>query len=142
MVGQPAHPGATSVAEVNALGERLMLRGPVALPGWRLVQRGEDGELWRHRSGQSAVWSVSTEADGRDWLHISTGFPDRLPKWTDLVAVKEWFAGTDSYGYQVAPPRKFYVNIHPNVLHLFVPLFDPPPLPEFSGKDSTGRTTI
>jgi hypothetical protein len=104
----------------------------IILPGWSLVDRSQDGESWVRTSGQSLIWSVAREEDGRLWLHISTAYPDRLPKWGELVAAKEWIAGTDRYAYQVIPPRSRYVNQHPFVLHVFVPLEGDPPLPDFT----------
>lgn len=113
--------------------DRIAEGRTLVLPGWHRARLGEDGEQWMNAmTGQTAIWSLATEADGRQWLHVSTAFPRRLPTWTELVAVKEWFAGTDTYAYQVCPPRAHYVNQHEFVLHLFVPLFDPPPLPEFA----------
>jgi hypothetical protein len=109
-------------------------------PEWRLVQRGEDGAAYQHRSRpMTMIWSVGREDDGRLWQHMSVSHRDRTPTWEELVAVKEWLMGTDTYAYQVAPPRGVCVNLHPNVLHLFRCL-DGPVLPEFSAVVDGERT--
>jgi hypothetical protein len=43
---------------------------------------------------------------------------NRVPSWRELVSVKELFLG-DREAYKVLPPKSRYVNIHPNVLHVF-----------------------
>lgn len=89
-------------------------------PDWRLVQAGEDGEAYQHRRRPlTLIWSVAEEKDGRWWQHLSVSHHDRPPTWVELVEAKEWVMGTDTYAYQVAPPRRFYVNQNPNVLHMF-----------------------
>jgi hypothetical protein len=115
------------------LSEAASFRPRLVLPGWRLADESLDGQAWVHdRPALSLIWSVAREQDGRLWLHLSVASPDRLPTWTELVAAKEWIAGTHRYAYQVVPPRSRYVNQHPNCLHLFVPVEGDPPLPDFT----------
>lgn len=124
--------------EIAAVGMRADIARP---PGWQLRSRGEDGEGWlNRRTDQTAIWSIARETDGRLWLHLSTAFPDRLPSWAELVAVKEWLAGADRPAYQVIPPRATYVNLNEHVLHLWTPLDGDPPLPEFSAVVDGTRT--
>ena len=118
--------------------------GPkLAHPDWRLVQRGEDGEAYQHRSRPfTLIWSVAVQEDGQIWQHMSMAHRDRPPTWVELVESKEWLMGTDTYAYQVAPPRRFYVNQNPNVLHLFRCVSSRPDdsgkiLPEFSDDGKT-----
>jgi hypothetical protein len=56
-----------------------------------------------------------------------------------MKTVKRTFIGDDREAYQVFPPIDRYVNIHPNVLHLFC---DPagPVLPDFTGMVSGVRS--
>lgn len=103
-------------------------------PLWREVQRLADGGQYMSDALHlAAIISCSNEADGRAWLHLSVSHRDRVPKWRELVEVKEIFLG-DREAYQVLPPKKRYVNIHPNVLHVFA-LLDPnaAALPDFTG---------
>jgi hypothetical protein len=95
--------------------------GPrLAHPDWQLVERGVDGEAYRHRRRPfTLIWSVAVQEDGEIWQHMSMAHRDRVPTWMELVEAKEWLMGTDTYAYQVAPPRRLYVNQNPNVLHLF-----------------------
>lgn len=105
---------------------------PEVSTDWRQLDVMEDGASWRNdRRSLVVILSVAREYDGDRWVHISCSHRKRLPTWGELRLVKETFIG-DGYAYQVFPPKKFYVNIHPNVLHLFHNLDNPRPLPEFS----------
>lgn len=89
--------------------------------GWELVGAQRDGERWRHRGTRLlAMWSLALEADGRPWLHLSCSSPQRPPMHDELATVKEIFVG-DRYAYAVWPPSDRYVNLQPNVLHLWAP---------------------
>jgi hypothetical protein len=70
------------------------------------------------------------EADGRRWLHVSFSRRDRLPDWPDLRLVKHTFIGDERIALQVLPRQAEYVNVHPNVLHLWSCL-DGDPVPDF-----------
>lgn len=69
------------------------------------------------------------------WLHVSTSRKDRLPSWEDLRDVKNLFVGLDRRAIQILPPQAEYVNMHPNVLHLWAPVGHEP-LPDF--RDAKG----
>jgi hypothetical protein len=124
----------------------LTLSGPtIAHPEWELVARSEDGAAYRHRRRPfTLIYSVAIESDGHVWIHLSMAHRDRTPTWVELMEAKDWLVGTDRYAYQVAPPRSVYVNINPNVLHLFACLdMDTPDgriLPEFSQIHAGHRT--
>lgn len=106
---------------------------PAVLPPfWELVSRAEDGAAYRNdQAGLAAIITCSKELDGRFWIHLSLSHRARLPRWAELVEAKELFLGNRE-AYQVIPPRERYVNIHPNVLHLWAPLDGAPPLPDFT----------
>jgi len=100
--------------------------------GWELAQRGADGEGWLHQpSGMTAIWSLAREQDGRVWLHASMAHPKRIPTWEDLKRLRAWLVPLDRYVYQVLPPLDRYVNLNPNVLHLWAVVDGPEPLPDF-----------
>lgn len=132
---RPRRPGSrrADMAAQDLINARRIIR----MPGWRLFQTAQDGQRWIHPTRRlSLIWSVE-EHDGRLWLHVSIASPDRLPRWDELKAAKEWIAGTERYAYQVIPPRSRHVNIHANALHVYSPLDGDPPLPDFTaGGDS------
>lgn len=80
--------------------------------------------------------------DGELWAHLSAcaQSPARVPSWAELRWCKEYFLG-DRKAVQVLPSRAEYVNVHPNVLHLYAAL-ERDPLPDFRGVDSTGNVGI
>lgn len=121
--------------------ERLKSQYPQYLPvevfprvipyGWRKFDFSEDSCAWRHVDGLCVIGTVSIELDGLVWAHLSASHPKRLPSWNDMVAVKEIFLGPERKAINVIPPRKEYVNISPNVHHLFACLTGDP-LPDFT----------
>lgn len=121
--------------EVN--WERDLL--PRVLPAsWSRMAAGEteDGGAFAHENGLCVIVSAAVELDGKRWLHVSCSRRSRLPSWDDVVAVKNLFVGTDKLAVQVLPPMSRYINIHPNVLHLWHCL-DGDPIPDFArGGDS------
>lgn len=92
-------------------------------------ERGFDGATWVTTWGLSILATVSTERDGREWVHVSMAHPRRLPTWDEIRDVRDIVIG-DRESYQVLPPKDRYVNVHPNCLHLFACL-DGPQLPDF-----------
>lgn len=108
---------------------------PVVLPAtWTIADMMPDGAKYVSRLLElAAILTCSREDDGRVWLHLSVSHARRIPNWRELGAVKELFLG-DREAYQVLPPKARYVNIHPNVLHLFALLDDgAAALPDFTG---------
>lgn len=104
---------------------------PRVLPSsWRLLQQAEDGAAYQ-RDGLHVIVSLARELDERKWMHLSCSRGMRLPSWKDMCDAKDLFIG-DRYAYQVFPSRADYVNINPNVLHLWAPLEGERPLPDFT----------
>lgn len=72
-------------------------------------------------------------SDGNDavpWEHISVriGYKkyhgklaERTPTWDEMCVMKDLFWGEDEVVMQLHPARSQYVNVHPNVLHLWKP---------------------
>lgn len=87
--------------------------------GYRLLQEGEDGGKWvRKRDKMIVILSKAVENDGRVWYHISCSFVHRVPTFAEVREMKQDFLG-DRYAAMVFPPEEYYVNINPNVLHVF-----------------------
>lgn len=84
----------------------------------------------------AVICSAQVEADGKRWIHVSCSRADRLPSWKDLRRVKDVFVGVHRKAVQVFPAQSEYVNVHPNVLHLWACL-DGDPLPDFRLADGT-----
>jgi hypothetical protein len=100
---------------------------PMILPaGWKRL----DAFAYRYRDGLAVIVTQGLERDGKTWVHLSVSHRVRLPTWEELKAVREVFLGTDSVALQVLPPRSEWVNVHPNVMHLFKCL-DGRPVPDF-----------
>lgn len=114
---------------------RVIVDALVIPSGWSIERRVSDGAWFlfaaRGRPPLSAILSV--EAHGAAlWLHMSVAADRRVPTWEELRDVKSWLLG-DVEAYMVAPPRARYVNIHPDVLHLFAPVDQEClPLPDFT----------
>lgn len=104
---------------------------------WMVIQAFGDGSAYQNRNGLRVLVTTAPFPDGREWMHISLSRADRLPSHDDLKHAKETFAGNNRYAYQVFPPVKEYVNIHPFCLHLWVPLTGEPPLPDFTRGGNT-----
>lgn len=100
--------------------------------GWYIDMRKNDGARYICPSRKLMVIASATiQDDGKPWIHVSLSHNERIPTWGELRTVKELFLG-DVHAYQVLPPKALYVNLKPNVLHLFS-CMDGPQLPEFSG---------
>lgn len=110
-------------------------------PGWELLVAGRDGFCWVNKKrNQSVIVSVAVEQDGRLWAHASLAGKKRMPNHDDLLYLRRHWLD-DRKAVQVFPEPEYYVNIHPNCLHLFACL-DDDPLPEFSGITSGRVRTI
>lgn len=80
--------------------------------------------------GLAVILTAMVEKDGKRWLHLSVSARERIPNWKELKEVKELFIGKEKLAIQVLPPDSEFVNIHPNVLHLWHCL-DEDPVPDF-----------
>jgi hypothetical protein len=104
---------------------------------WKELERSvdDDGVAYKQTwTGQLVITSIATEKDGREWLHVSTSFADRLPTWDELKDVKMMFIGGKRKAIQVFPPVSEYVNTHPFTLHLWCCLTEDV-LPDFRKGD-------
>lgn len=120
----------------DRLGRSVEWDAPRVLPsGWIERQRLADGASYQNAAMRlRVIISCSRESDGRAWLHLSVSHTLRIPTWGEFRVAKEVFLG-DREAYQVMPPKARYVNLMPNVLHLFALLDESAPtaLPDFSG---------
>ena len=68
--------------------------------------------------GSAELWK-SEGLDGEPWDHVSVSKVDKPPTWEEMCYVKLLFFGDDECVVQFHPPKSQYVNLHPNVLHLW-----------------------
>lgn len=109
-------------------------------PSWTLLEKpaneGVDSCHVFRRGTVQALWSMSREADGHDWIHVSLcGRRGKnefyLPSYEDVQRVKRDFLG-DMWAYQVFPNEANYINQNPYVLHLWARFDGSPALPDFT----------
>ncbi len=103
---------------------------------WQIVERRDDGILWRRLQGEpiQVIESVVLK-DGQRWLHVSVSkAPKRkMPTYEDVQTARILFIGEHRECYMIFPPKDRYVNINP-VLHLWTCLDAPDGvLPHFEG---------
>ncbi len=76
------------------------------------------GKAYRCVDGLAVIATYDPTPHGT-LLHISMSYARRLPRWRDLVAVRDAFFPPDVDVIQVLPRRGEYVNAHQFTLHLF-----------------------
>lgn len=129
----------------DRIAATLDLAPRVLPPNVIVTRRFVNAHSYRVKLG-AVVMTALLEAevvDGELWGHLSVcgQKPPRLPTWEELRWCKDLFLGKDRKAIQVLPPEKEYVNIHPNVLHLYAPL-ERDPLPDFRVQISSGEVGI
>lgn len=103
------------------------------IPGeWQLAETRLDGFMYVNRKRRlSVIISGSREEDGKKWIHLSIAHPERLPKWQELIELRDSFLGNKTLCLQVLPPKSRHVNIHKFCLHLWH-CVDGDPIPDFT----------
>jgi hypothetical protein len=74
---------------------------------------------YKYRNELTVLASVRVEQDGKRWLHVSCAGQDTIPSWAELKDIKNMFMGKNVVALQVLPASDKYINLHPNVLHLW-----------------------
>ena len=70
-------------------------------------------------------------SDGGDWDHVSVSMLHQIPTWEVMCWIKDIFWNKEETVMQLHPPSSEYINLHPNVLHMWKPqkaLIPMPPL--------------
>lgn len=136
---------ATYVPLEGAEFEALLPR--VLPPHWH--RRREDPRELASRAvyetvNTRVIVSAGTEEDGKRWLHLSVSKRDgRMPRWDELLEVRDVVAGAEALAIHVCPPRSEHFDVFMNgvlrdrparerveIMHLWVPL-EGSPLPNF-----------
>lgn len=105
---------------------------------------GDKCGLWLIPSQYSRFFLSVISDDGikTGWEHVSFKLVrksrkrlmvvERTPTWSEVCEVKDIFWQEDECVMQIHPPKQFYVNTHPYVLHLWKPLHENIPQPHWS----------
>ncbi len=87
---------------------------------WRKMGTfGPDGYAYTKLLVSLHVIETRANCEGKEWLHVSVSYPDKLPTYDDLCEVKKTFIGDERTALQIFPPKVKHVNIHNYCLHLF-----------------------
>jgi hypothetical protein len=62
---------------------------------------------------------VAPPPDATGWEHVSVSTGHHPPNWQEMAWVKDLFWEDEETVLQFHPKKSEYVNIHPNVLHLW-----------------------
>ena len=76
------------------------------------------GATLRCLVGPAELWETEG-IPGPPWDHVSVSKIDKPPTWEEMCYVKSLFFEEDECVVQFHPAKSQYVNIHPNVLHLW-----------------------
>lgn len=84
-----------------------------------------------------ALCIVSSGVEQVPWEHVSArisegrgnSWHERTPTWEEMCVLKDLFWKDDEVVIQLHPAKENYVNLHPNVLHLWRPWNAEIPLP-------------
>lgn len=88
-----------------------------------LIEKGVDGGFYivPKNSAPCGMELRIIASTGINWDHVSVSLKNRVPNWQEMCFVKELFFEDSDCVIQYHPPKKDYVNIHNNVLHLWRP---------------------
>lgn len=62
---------------------------------------------------------IAAAGDMTGWEHVSVSLRNRIPNWREMCFIKSLFWDADDCVVQYHPAKSDYVNLHPNVLHLW-----------------------
>ena len=119
--------------------DRLRLQDP-RIPMHQNAQTCPDAGafLLPPKLGNRALFCIAS--NGGDWEHVSVsvrqGKKVLTPTWDELCHVKSVFWDAEDCVVQFHPPQSEYVNMHPNVLHLWRPTAQAIPTPPISSSAS------
>lgn len=85
------------------------------------VGGGKTAELrrWYNPSTSVSVIASIDDTQHGPLLHVSIARKDRLPRWQEITAIRDYFFPPDVDVMMVLPRQEDYVNLHPNAMHLW-----------------------
>jgi hypothetical protein len=69
-------------------------------------------------TGLSVIASIDRTQHGA-LLHVSLALPDKLPKWDQIKAIRNYFFPKTVDVMMVLPQERDYINVHPFAMHLW-----------------------
>lgn len=93
-----------------------------------LLVHPDTGRTLRVIASDAAGWA-DDGMPGEPWEHVSVSARLGVPRWEEMCWIKDLFWGPDEWVIQYHPAAADYVNVHPNVLHLWKPVAVPIPTP-------------
>jgi hypothetical protein len=116
---------------------------PALVELWKEL-RGPTPRSFQHSNGLTALMSRDPIADDDERWHISLRYGDvgrdgRVPSWEELVATAHELRPGVPFVVGV-PPRSWWMNVHPHVLHLWE-LRDRPLLEQWRAERQGDRPT-
>lgn len=101
-------------------------------PGWHQTPKIGPIFMWAHNKRHLSVGASLEVHDANTWIHVSISHRKHVPTYNDLMYLRRHWIG-DRKTIMVWPTEEYYVNMHPNCLHLYAPLYaHADPLPEFN----------
>lgn len=101
-----------------------MDKASIAAKGWReipapdFVKAACPTTAWV--KGHCRVfYSIMEPHSGTLWTHVSIACPDRYPTWEEILDARYTFFTDEEEVFQRLPPKKVYLNVHPNCFHLW-----------------------
>lgn len=83
------------------------------------TKRGDRFGAFLMRRGGVCLRIIVDDGSETGWEHVSVSLANRVPTWEELCLVKSLFWNDTETVVQFHPAKPFYVNLHPNVLHLW-----------------------
>ena len=114
---------------MNRIGELSLPISNISLPGLPLIYDGERltsigglDVLLRHWHNPSSRMSIIASIDPThhgNLLHVSIAGISKIPSWSEIKAVRDYFYPSDVDVMMVLPRKEDYVNIYKFAMHLW-----------------------
>ena len=101
------------MADLDSMTDSAII-GMAATNGWERLSHPLPFQLAFEKNGVRAILTV---ADGM--VHLSISLAHRIPNYEEMKQARYDLIPNGRWMAQVFPPPKYFVNIHPNVLHLW-----------------------
>jgi hypothetical protein len=76
-------------------------------------------QFWWQTGDGMGVCASEDESPHGNLLHVSLSYPDHLPTWEEIKAVKGLFFGDGVDAMMMLPRKELYVSHHPYAMHIW-----------------------